>query len=173
MYCPPIQDSKPVQNQFELLDELSESLPGLAMPQMTSASVMPQMPVASAMPSMAPQSFSAKPSEKSAISQPAFAPSSRKQMSQPQPKAAEMKSKKASSKPVQLKKASLDQLIAAQHPSGYWPETSKSVMDSFTNNEDCFDFDTIDVVNKAIEDCKMTNMRGTIITTLVALYILM
>lgn len=71
------------------------------------------------------------------------------------------------------KHATLDEVIAAQNPSGYWPESCKSVLDSFVSGGDCFDFDTIDAVIKAIEESKMTALRGSIIATLVALYILM
>ena len=108
------------------------------------------------------------PARKSAaMAQPEMAQASMKKA-----KAKDMK-KPASEKKAAVKRATLDQIISAQHTSGYWLETSKSLFDTFIASGDSFDFDTIDEVNKAIDNCKMSAMRGVIIATLVALFILM
>lgn len=55
---------------------------------------------------------------------------------------------------------------------GYWPESSKSLFDTFVASGNSFEFNLIDDVNDAINECKKSAIRGSIIATLNALFIL-
>lgn len=74
---------------------------------------------------------------------------------------------------LKIVRPTLQQVIALQDISGYWPGSSKALFDQFTLNNDCFDFDTAAALDKAIADGNMTDKRLEIIATIVALFILM
>ena len=87
-----------------------------------------------------------------------------------EPKAMEKKSKEIASKPSKptVKKPSLDELIEAQATSGFWPLSSKALLDRFSDSGDAFSFDS----SKIGRTIQALQAKGDIVTTLVALYIL-